>query len=400
VFHSKAIIPGSVAASLVRRGFFVARSQLQGHDDNPSDELQKEIIRRLQKPSTIIALGLTFLTFVLLSGAVEYAIRIVACNLAITEDTQGGSIKLPASNEPDAPLEKEPLLDETEIEKQANFQTVPSKPITRKLRTTFQHLSSVAGFRARFRGLVYLAIYGAMSGSLTALFKIALHQVPAGRAIAAVFAAIISARLHCAWTHATIAAPSNKTFCQRFLARADSKHLILPTIRLVVGQQVSKLVVCAAVMYTRDQFKARGQTESFATLAPLAILPIGAALFAGLAVLLPNHIALIRTEASLLPEDEDAIVPLDRTFGGRVVNIAAPSRKVYVRRNLTLPGAWMSFDRETFRRVFGLHMKMGFILFAITLVFVHVAAFEIWTIFGDLVPQVVVLLEAQNQWAN
>jgi hypothetical protein len=394
-------MPGSVAASLVRRGFFVARSQLGGNDDSPSDELQKEILRRLQKPSTIVALGLTFLAFVLLSGAVEYAIRIVACNLAITEDTQGGSsIQLPASHEPDAPLEKEPLLAETEIEKQASFQTVPSKPITRKLRTTFQHLSSVAGFRARFRGITYLAVYGMMSGGLTSLLKVALHQIPAGRAIAAVLAAIITARLHCAWTHATIAAPSNKTFLERFLSRADSKHLILPTIRLAVGQQISKFVVCVAVMYTRDQFKARGQTESFATLAPLAVLPIGAAVFAGLAILLPNHIALIRTEASLLPEDEDAIVPLDRTFGGRIVNVAAPSRKIYVRRNLTLPGAWMSFDRETFRRVFGLHMKMGFILFAISLVFVHVAAFEVWAIFGDLVPKVVAVIDAQAQWAN
>ena len=54
----------------------------------------------------------------------------------------------------------------------------------------------------------------------------------------------------------------------------------------------------------------------------------------------------------------------------------------------------MSVSRETFRRVFKLHMKMIFILTAITLVFAHVLAFEVYAIFGDLIPKLLPIIEA------
>ena len=244
---------GSITASLVRRGFQAAHGFRNGRpSQDEQDELERELARRLRSPSTIITLGLTLLAFFALTSAIEYAIRIVACNLAIAEDTQGGSsIRLPASNDPDAPLEKEPLLDVDEIEKQDYLQSIPSEPITRNLRSTFKHLASVGGFRARFRGLRYLALYSLMSAGLNALFRMGLRFVPGGRIIGVVLAGIVTARVHAAWTHATIAAPSKKTFCQRFLPKSEAKHLMLPTIRLIFAQQASKFLICAATMFSK-----------------------------------------------------------------------------------------------------------------------------------------------------
>jgi hypothetical protein len=235
-----------------------------------------------------------------------------------------------------------------------------------------------------------------MASVLNAFFKMGLRFLPGGRVISAVLVGLVTARVHAAWTHSTIAAPSAKSFRQRFLAKSEAKHLLLPTIRFTLAAQFSKFMICAASMYSKRQMSLRTD-DSVATMLPLALLPIVAAIFSGLALLLPSHIALIRVEASLLPEDESAIVPLDRTFGGKIVHATAPSRKVYVFRNLTMKGAWMSLDREVFRRVFKLHMKMIFILTAITLVFAHIAAFELYAIFGDLIPRAMPLIEEAMQ---
>jgi len=223
-----------------------------------------------------------------------------------------------------------------------------------------------------------------------------LRFIPGGRIIGVVLAGVITARVHASWTHSTIAAPSKKTFCQRFLPRSEAKHLVLPTIRLILAQQASKFLICAATMFSQRKMMLRTD-DSVGTILPLAFIPITTVVFSGLALLLPTHIALIRVEASLLPEDELAIVPLDRTFGGKIVNTTASSRKIYILRNLTMRGAWMSFNRETFRRVFKLHMKMIFILTAVSIVFVHLLAFEVYAIFGDLIPKMLPIIEAARQ---
>jgi hypothetical protein len=47
-----------------------------------------------------------------------------------------------------------------------------------------------------------------------------------------IIASAITCNLHAAWTHATIAAPSDKGFFQRFLPREAAKKLIGPNLRV------------------------------------------------------------------------------------------------------------------------------------------------------------------------
>jgi hypothetical protein len=113
-----------------------------------------------------------------------------------------------------------------------------------------------------------------------------------------------------------------------------------------------------------------------ARLAALVVFAITCTLF----LCLPAMVTLIRIEASILPEDQDTIVPFDRTFGGKVVSQMMGGSGV-----VGFLDAWRSFNWEARRRLIKLFAKVFFIMSAILLVVVHVLLFEIFAIFGPAV---------------
>jgi hypothetical protein len=87
-------------------------------------------------------------------------------------------------------------------------------------------------------------------------------------------------------------------------------------------------------------------------------------IFAMLVILAtPAHIVLIRVQASLFPEGEEAIIPFDRTFKGRFIAEREGGDGV-----LGIRDAWVTFGWADWRRlfklwikIFGIHVAVAFV---------------------------------------
>jgi len=354
--------------------------QADHSNKNPLDKMAE----RFQSPGAIITLGITMVLFFMAAAAVEYSIRFVATNLAIVEATDdAGRIAL-TSSEPDAPLHKAPLLDDFDGEDQKlpiPEAALPAQPITRKLRTTFQHLHSVGGFRSRFRGLRFAAFYSIVTAFFSVLFQAVFSFAgPVGFWLATTTAAVLCCNVHAAWTHATIAAPTEKRFFQRFLPRSVAKSLMLPTLRLHIAIGMAHVATVGTAALAVNSVHDNRVPKWLS--ANMFFLPIAVALLTGFFTVLPAYIALVRTEASLLPEDMSAIVPFDRTFGGRMEVREGASKACAFFKAASMRGAYMMFGRETFRRVAKMQVKFLAVSLALTVSLAAVFAAEAFVIAG------------------
>lgn len=70
-------------------------------------------------------------------------------------------------------------------------------------------------------------------------------------------------------------------------------------------------------------------------------------------VIIPARVVLVRVQASLLPEDEDPIIPFDRSFDGKV-EPAVVGGLGYA----TVANAWSTFSKAAWRRVVILYAKI------------------------------------------
>ena len=95
-------------------------------------------------------------------------------------------------------------------------------------------------------------------------------------------------------------------------------------------------------------------------------------------VIIPADVTLKRVQASMLPEADEAIVPFDRTFGGKVVpEILGGSGAV------GMFDAWKTFDRSARIRLVKLYAKIFLVQFATTILFLMVIFGELRVIMGD-----------------
>jgi hypothetical protein len=146
---------------------------------------------------------------------------------------------------------------------------------------------------------------------------------------------------------------------------------------------VAHFATRSAFLFSRS--RVQDCNPQMASTIPLALLPVLVLLLTMLLLVVPAMIARIRTEAALLPESEQTIVPIDRSFGGRVELRTPLSRRDYVRRQLTLPGAWLSFDCSAYRRVLRVWIKYNFIMVALGMAMAVSLATELYVMLGDLV---------------
>jgi len=300
--------------------------------------------------------------YLLITLSIEYAIRYVATGLAIVEDDEtNGAIKLPVGDEASAPL-----IDEYDATVETG--AVSQKPITTGIRSTFKYLSNTQGFFSKWRGLGHGIFYGFVFLTFSTIFTAFLGFLPIlGVLIGRVGAGVITCNLHAAWTHAIIATKSEKPFFQQFLSRKAAKHLMLPTARNQIALMSMGAVGISLASATTNVISERG--AKFWAVPILSLLTLILPLVVFFFVVIPSHIALIRSEASLLPEDRSAIVPFDATFGGRIAWKELDSRKAYFMQNLSLRGAYKTFDKKTYFRVVKMSVKLTAIVFAIGFIF-------------------------------
>lgn len=264
---------------------------------------------------------------------------------------------------------------------------VKTKPITSKIRTTIKHLVAVAGPWSRFRGLqvalAYHFVHQLLFQVLTGL--IGHSMVP--QSLAAVATTVVLCRLQMLWTHVVISTPTEKKWYRRFPTIEQGKKVILPTAVWALAEQATIYVPLTLVVafdlegYARDP-------SNFGNLSPMQQKSIMLASFAvimsgfvtAVLVVFPATVTLKRVQASLLSEEDDTIVPFDRTFGGKVQPAVLGGKGV-----VSMLDAWKTFGWAARIRLVGLYAKVFAIQVATCVVFLLLAVFEVRMINGDYV---------------
>ncbi|KAH8690030.1 ubiquitin-conjugating enzyme/RWD-like protein [Talaromyces proteolyticus] len=310
------------------------------------------------KPFPVLGFSIFVLTLVILaitSGCLDYIYGKVVATLAAVEDPNPDVY---VRIETDATVETG--INDAELP--------PPKPITRSLGSTLAHLKSRAGRLSRFRGirlyLLIVLIVNLVASPIAAILGGSL----VGNALGQFIAELLVANLRVGWIHIVISEPSTKSLWSRLPAWRKTIWKIAPAaaIRSVASQVATFVPLLIA--------SSSSLMASPSDIAPTTFVSSGlglSALYLALYVLIqmPAEVTFIRVAASMLPEDDEAIVPFDRSFGGKVTpEIVGGQGKIGI------VDAWRSFNwgsRMRFLnivgRVFLLQMAVSFI-FALVLI--------------------------------
>lgn len=247
------------------------------------------------------------------------------------------------------------------------------------------HLRAKAGYWSRFRGLSVIICYAFVRGIIVQLFTASrFTRCIGGRFIGSVLADLILSRWLLTWVHIVISEPSPKKWFRRIpswkswkkiapavalRAVAEQLCILLPTI-LARSMGVMKMFenpAAAGQMKNADAVKMVWQLllVLFVFLAPVLLIEI------------PAEVTFVRVAASMLPEEDESIVPFDRTFGGKVVpEILGGSGKVGMLE------AWKSFGWAQRVRLLKLIGKVVAIQTAVAILFVMIYVGELKLIMG------------------
>ena len=228
---------------------------------------------------------------------------------------------------------------------------------------------------------------GYSSGFFCAIFSRFLPPIPILSAgVSTLLASLALVQLSTAWVHIVMTTKSGRHFWQRlppfkktFNATARPVLLYWLAYQLCVWVTIALALVLdlelpgvwrPVELGDFDPAEPRDGDAWRATL--LAIVTLLWVAF----IQLPAQVILIRVQASLLPVEDDTIVPFDRSFQGKVEPLVVGG-KGYV----GIVDAWKTFSRAAWRRLIILSTKI---------IVVAVAIYALMII--AIVPQVVMIL--------
>ncbi|OCK84094.1 hypothetical protein K432DRAFT_289670 [Lepidopterella palustris CBS 459.81] len=328
----------------------------------------------------------TVIIFSFLHSSVEYTLEDVVATLTMVETPSAAITISPSadSEDPDAPLEKGGLLEAGPA-----ITLVHQKPITSKIRTTLRHLTSQAGRLSHWRGLVPFVFYTISNVIVQNLLSLVVPRVvPARVIVISSLSAILLSRIHAAWTHTVISLPSSKRFWQRIPPASSWRQLWIPAaVNASAGYAAIYLSIGFVQILRLDRAQSELSTYSgvqWCMFALRIVSLMAIVLLGGLFVILPATVTLVRIEASLLPEEEETIIPFDRTFGGKVVPTILGGTG-----SIDFVEAWRTFNWEARRRLVKLYIKIFFIMLALTIIMAQIVLLEIWAIMGPAFPKMI-----------
>ncbi|RLM00011.1 hypothetical protein CFD26_106552 [Aspergillus turcosus] len=209
-----------------------------------------------------------------------------------------------------------------------------TKPITSGLRSTIKHLRARGGIWSCFRGFrMYLAFTGLDMG--VGFLLPAIVPIPRvshsliGSFFVQFVASMLVATWQTAWVHLVIADKSPRSNYRRMLGL---RHWP----RIAPAAALYNFLMCATFSLPTAAARLAGWTvtaSGYKGLLGFLVISILPAIFL-LLVSVPARGIFTRVAASMLPEEDDPIVPFDRLFGGKV----KPGMV------LGLRDAWTTFD--------------------------------------------------------
>ncbi|KAB5535198.1 ubiquitin carrier protein [Coniochaeta sp. 2T2.1] len=228
------------------------------------------------------------------------------------------------------------------------------KPISSSLRSLNRLLYSVGGWRSSFRGLGAYVAYTFAVSIVAGIFT-AIPFVPAF--VGTLLASLALVQLAAAWVHIAISPPNAARFWKRLPPfRKAFEATWIPTVASwAAGTAVGYLPVLTALIVKlplpdREHPNEVPEYDRHAFWKVLIILLV--TLVAWALVIVPTEVLLIRVQASLLPPDEDSIIPFDRTYDGTLE--PAVVGKGYV----SWRDALNTFPRASWVRIYILHAKI------------------------------------------
>lgn len=329
------------------------------------------------------------------SGQIEYTYGTVVATLAMIESPTSVAIVKPVvtdSEDPDASRstpedkvsEKTPLVD-------AELLLVRTQPITASFRTTIRHLRARAGRLSVLRGARAAVAFHLLHFVLTNLAVFVFGGKRSVEPVAAWVAAVALARINMTWAHVVISENSPKRWWLR-LPSFQSARKTVPAMALWATAHQLTVLLPSMLFQNFGLRRYVEDPESWAQLSEGGRVDVLNHMFVVCAVafaievliLLPATVTLKRVQASQLPAADEAIVPFDRTFGGRVVPESAGGQGV-----LGLFEAWRSFDWAARIRLVKIYLKTGAIQAAVGILFLGVVYGELRFIMGDSLDKMV-----------
>ncbi|KAJ6444531.1 ubiquitin conjugating enzyme [Purpureocillium lavendulum] len=232
------------------------------------------------------------------------------------------------------------------------------RTVTSSLRAVNRLLLAHGGFRAYFRGFFCLLAQGLATSALMGLFSAALGGF--FTPIATLLASLALVQLSTAWVHIVISLPSRRHFWSRlppfkrafdatwkpvalYWLAAEATRWLPVGLAFVLGIRIPKLDNNGQVELgdLDAAWFIKGAVVVFVTI------------FASVFLIIPAKVILVRVQASLLPVEEDTVIPFDRSFEGKV-EPAIVGGKGYV----SIADAWETFSRAAWRRLLILYVKV------------------------------------------
>lgn len=254
---------------------------------------------------------------------------------------------------------------------------VKTKPITAKIRTTMKHLRAQAGAWSRFRGIQVYVFYQLLYMLLFSFFSAVFGRTIVPQPVAAILTSMMLCRWDLMWTHAIISAPSARTWWQRIPKFDSVKQILMPAALCAVAEQVAVYVpndlfrTFGLSAYSNPEKFGKVDHETQKHVIFQLFIVTAVAIVTNFLILLPAAVTLTRVQASLLPEEEEAIVPFDRSFGGKVDPKVVGGTGV-----VSMLDAWKSFDFGARIRLVKLYAKIFAIETATTMLFMMIGAAE------------------------
>ncbi|KAK4696323.1 hypothetical protein P7C71_g1577, partial [Lecanoromycetidae sp. Uapishka_2] len=364
-----------IAHHLLRRGLDATQQNFNNGSDGQDDQ-----IKRIATWG-IVLIWVTGVLYLAMMSAISYTYGDVVATLAMIETPTATAFKVD-SEEVDAPL----LDQKTEGKMtpvEADLFLVKQQPITGKLRTAVRHLKSVGGRLARFRGLHVALIYHAAYSLIVNILHSVMARNPVLRPFIAVLTTVVLCRVQMTWTHIVISNPSQKRWYQRIPSIKAAKNIIVPTAVFAIAKQAAIYVPATLFIMVAETWQnptAYGSNpETVQKIATLQMFLVG---LIGLAtvilVVIPANVTLKRVQASMLPEEDESIVPFDRTFAGKVVPEIVGGTGA-----IGMLDAWKSFDKSARMRLLKLYGKIFAVQVATTIMFLMIVVAELKVVMGS-----------------
>ncbi|KAL6856388.1 hypothetical protein J3F83DRAFT_753221 [Trichoderma novae-zelandiae] len=251
------------------------------------------------------------------------------------------------------PINLNNVADEREFRRSSV--DVPSRINSSSPAAIYRLLVDTSGFLANFRGLSCALLQGIVTASPVVIA--ARYWFWGGSFLARLLPALAMVQFSTLWLHLVISEPSHRSFWRRVppfgrTFEATWRAVVVHWASVEVTRWLPYwLAASMGIDWPRFNllmpdniyaFRIDIATGDLALYSKCAIV-ILATVIGSTCLIVPSQVVLMRIQASLLPIEDDTIIPLDRSFDGKVVPCAMGGRGYATMSDAFFTYAWASW---------------------------------------------------------